>query len=815
MDEMSSLETLGEFDELADDESIQRALEHLDHGVFPDGGLGPADGGLGPADNALDSPENALGRRNLFKTGILAGLFPFNPFAKTKPKNECPIRSIREKSFESLVAILAAQIDAVWCGRQGDHACSVANDLLGYASHLPYRMQRGLNVALIWLDIYSVKHTGRRIRNLDPRGIRRLLNQGETARTKGAPPLILWEQDHLLHMAVSGIAMLGRLVIHSRAPARELIGLGWSDDCQNVGNLVSIEPPPQADLSEHYDVVIIGSGAGGATMASRLSGQGRRVLILDIGDFVSPDALIQRTEQPDGSVKLAPPRSDEVLAKLYKSGGGQISGGLSAANSKLDFVIPSRRKKIPVRQTINVCQAQVFGGGPYVNNAIHLPIPKEVYESTWADRQPAHLPYEQLSDLMNNINVELGVNTNATEHQIGVRSMRFAAGCEALGEEVQPLPVAMRTHCSGCGSDNSVDSFGDHIGGIHPYSPGGANSFLVQAMHNPMPAATSHRTAANRLNVTRDEAGQPRVSSLDVTRRDESGCGTRATVTADEFVVAAGIGPTTKLVAQGIKSGGFQNREIGKRFSANVGTAIYAMYDKPIVTSTSNRPEPGVTQCFLVDRRMVEIDGEVVEEPALENWFHFPGTVALALTGWFQQFACTMRKFNHLSMSGIVVPTQVRPGNYIDSCGEIHIEVDCDEFELLLRGILRIGRIYFAATKPDDGVTLHMPTKSMLRRGGRPAVIRDMDDLEWAVCEVRRRGPAFINLVTTHGQGGASLGDVVDQETFRVKTDCGQQVQNLTVADASLFPAGCEINPQLTLKALATLASEQVLKRTA
>jgi len=89
-----------------------------------------------------------------------------------------------------------------------------------------------------------------------------------------------------------------------------------------------------------------------------------------------------------------------------------------------------------------------------------------------------------------------------------------------------------------------------------------------------------------------------------------------------------------------------------------------------------------------------------------------------------------------------------------------------------------------------------------------------MQDFQWAMNEIRTRGPAFVNLLSTHPQGGASLGEVVDPHTFLVKTDCGEQVHNLTVADASLFPAGCEINPQLTVKALASLASDQILGRT-
>ena len=39
-------------------------------------------------------------------------------------------------------------------------------------------------------------------------------------------------------------------------------------------------------MTEHFDVVIIGSGAGGGTMAYALSGSGARILILERGDFV-------------------------------------------------------------------------------------------------------------------------------------------------------------------------------------------------------------------------------------------------------------------------------------------------------------------------------------------------------------------------------------------------------------------------------------------------------------------------------------------------------------------------------------------------
>ena len=38
--------------------------------------------------------------------------------------------------------------------------------------------------------------------------------------------------------------------------------------------------------SEHYDVIIIGSGPGGGTMAWRLAKTGKRILLLERGDYL-------------------------------------------------------------------------------------------------------------------------------------------------------------------------------------------------------------------------------------------------------------------------------------------------------------------------------------------------------------------------------------------------------------------------------------------------------------------------------------------------------------------------------------------------
>jgi choline dehydrogenase-like flavoprotein len=43
-------------------------------------------------------------------------------------------------------------------------------------------------------------------------------------------------------------------------------------------------------MAERYDVLIIGSGAGGGTLANRLAPTGKKILILERGDWLPREA---------------------------------------------------------------------------------------------------------------------------------------------------------------------------------------------------------------------------------------------------------------------------------------------------------------------------------------------------------------------------------------------------------------------------------------------------------------------------------------------------------------------------------------------
>jgi choline dehydrogenase-like flavoprotein len=44
-------------------------------------------------------------------------------------------------------------------------------------------------------------------------------------------------------------------------------------------------------MDKHFDVIIIGSGAGGGTLARHLAPSGKSILILERGDWLKREAL--------------------------------------------------------------------------------------------------------------------------------------------------------------------------------------------------------------------------------------------------------------------------------------------------------------------------------------------------------------------------------------------------------------------------------------------------------------------------------------------------------------------------------------------
>ncbi len=71
--------------------------------------------------------------------------------------------------------------------------------------------------------------------------------------------------------------------------------IAWGDDDEDVPHIDVAAPgreslPEEEAMSDQYDVIIVGSGAGGGTLAHRLAPSGKRVLVLERGDWLPREA---------------------------------------------------------------------------------------------------------------------------------------------------------------------------------------------------------------------------------------------------------------------------------------------------------------------------------------------------------------------------------------------------------------------------------------------------------------------------------------------------------------------------------------------
>jgi choline dehydrogenase-like flavoprotein len=175
------------------------------------------------------------------------------------------------------------------------------------------------------------------------------------------------------------------------------------------------------DLSLTADVVVIGSGAGGAVVAAELAEAGQDVLILEEGPFVPPE-------------RYGRMRPTENLRHLWRDGGMTFAIGLGDT---------------PV---INVMMGQCVGGSSVLTGGVCFRIPDRVMH-TWGkahgltELNPRALEpvFEEVERRIHVEEVPASMRSRSTQH--------FLNGLTALGLPWHPMRRNTRG-CNGCGRCN-------------------------------------------------------------------------------------------------------------------------------------------------------------------------------------------------------------------------------------------------------------------------------------------------------------------------------------------------------------------------
>lgn len=186
--------------------------------------------------------------------------------------------------------------------------------------------------------------------------------------------------------------------------------------------VVQAKDVTQATLELVADVVVVGSGAGGAVAAYELARSGKSVIVLEAGPYVPSSAFTEDFTK--------------AMDQLYQDKGAQ-------ANKDGDLLL---------------LQGRCVGGSTVVNGCVSFRTPDYILEDWQKQHGLTNLTPAALEPYFAKVESNLGIHENQ-EHEINRNSSVIREGCKKLGISWKPFKrnireCALTGHClSGCASD--------------------------------------------------------------------------------------------------------------------------------------------------------------------------------------------------------------------------------------------------------------------------------------------------------------------------------------------------------------------------
>ena len=318
---------------------------------------------------------------------------------------------------------------------------------------------------------------------------------------------------------------------------------------------------------QHYDTVVIGSGAAGGILAYRLAESGRKVLVLERGPCVDPRKF----------------SDDEVgqYLRLYNEGALQLATNFG----------------------LQVLQGMCVGGGTTINNALCLPPPELVLEQ-W---EPRGLDRTALETAIGEVRKWFDVapirDTTTTE---AAKRFGRAAGELDLPGELEVMEANISQACRATGYCNIGCGYGAKLSTLDHVLPQAQQQFGLDLM------------ADVRVDKI-ERAG--RRATLVVGHHGPSG--QRVAVQADEIVIAAGAIGSSYLLQRSDLGGD----AVGRDLHFNVNSPLTADFPEVIDSFAGIQMSHAYRSSDGVPRFLVEtwFNPPATQALAMPGWFdrHF------------------------------------------------------------------------------------------------------------------------------------------------------------------------------------------------
>jgi choline dehydrogenase-like flavoprotein len=337
-----------------------------------------------------------------------------------------------------------------------------------------------------------------------------------------------------------------------------------------------------------FDVIVVGSGAGGGVVAGELAQRGRDVLLLEAGphltaaDFTRWEA--KATHDLFWPLRLAPLPDGEAVAFLA----GRCVGGTTTINTKVAL----RAHEKDVTKWHEATGLTNDRGDPF----------------TTADLASYYDRVEQV----------LGVRER-TDWTKSVYTVD--RGFRALGAELEPVTSYTDATCSRCGS--CMQGCATNAG------KSTMNTYIAEALARGLLELRAGATVERVLIEGGDAAG---VEYSD-------GAGERLTVRAPAVVVAAGALNTPQLLLRS----GMRSDAIGRHLGLHPVRLVYGLFDEP---QDAHMVYPITAHCMK--HQHDEDGGFVIEGTTIQDPISFATTLCDESGPlWGQPLVDAVRKFRH------------------------------------------------------------------------------------------------------------------------------------------------------------------------
>jgi choline dehydrogenase-like flavoprotein len=350
----------------------------------------------------------------------------------------------------------------------------------------------------------------------------------------------------------------------------------------------------QADRTLECDVCIVGSGAGGAHVAQRLSLQGKRVIVLEEGGFHSSDQF-DMTER-------------NMVPKLYQEGGGRGT----------------------TDRSIQILQGRAVGGTTVINWTTCFRTPKRVMEFWQEHHGVEGLTYDQLAPHWEQVEKRLNVVQMKLE-QVNKNNLVTWRGAQKLGWHADFLHRNVKNcaHTGYCGMGCPIDA---------------KQSMLVTMLPEAVRAGADVYANAWVERIERDGRKCTRVVARLRNPQTDTSNGLTLTVNAKVIVLSGGgINSPALLLRSSIDA----NRRTGMRTFLHPFVGLIGVHEERIEPFVGS-PQYVHSEQF-VDRGPDKM-GMLIEGAPL-----FPMTVGGSASTFGGEKQALMELLPHLSMTGMLL----------------------------------------------------------------------------------------------------------------------------------------------------------------